>query len=141
LSHCLIREFRGQRKRTIRSQFLTELPEKEMNVRDVSGLARSGSFIGLPRSEPRPAVASAGGGFHLTTAAALAGEAPSFRPEDSLGMFVPGAQVMHPQYGLGCIKEIDGAGPERKGRIAFAVGGERTFVLARTPLRLVGRER
>jgi DNA helicase-2/ATP-dependent DNA helicase PcrA len=33
---------------------------------------------------------------------------------------------------------IDGAGPNRKGLVAFAVGGERTFVLAKSPLRTLG---
>ena len=44
---------------------------------------------------------------------------------------------MHPQYGIGRIVAIDGAGPNRKGRVAFTVGGERTFVLAKSPLRPV----
>ena len=44
---------------------------------------------------------------------------------------------MHPQYGLGRIVSIDGAGPDRKGRVAFTLGGERTFVLAKSPLRPV----
>jgi DNA helicase II / ATP-dependent DNA helicase PcrA len=47
--------------------------------------------------------------------------------------------VLHPEYGLGKIVAIDGAGPNRKGRVAFAVGPERTFVLAKSPLRPVGR--
>jgi DNA helicase II / ATP-dependent DNA helicase PcrA len=34
---------------------------------------------------------------------------------------------------------VDGAGPNRKGRVAFAVGPERTFVLAKSPLRPVVR--
>jgi DNA helicase-2/ATP-dependent DNA helicase PcrA len=51
----------------------------------------------------------------------------------------PGVAVRHPQYGIGKVMAIDGAGPNRKGRIAFAVGGERTFVLSKTPLRLMNR--
>jgi DNA helicase-2/ATP-dependent DNA helicase PcrA len=43
--------------------------------------------------------------------------------------------VVHPEYGIGRIVTLDGLGPNRKARIAFAVGGERTFLLARTPLR------
>jgi DNA helicase-2/ATP-dependent DNA helicase PcrA len=34
---------------------------------------------------------------------------------------------------------IDGAGPDRKGRVAFTLAGERTFVLARSPLRLLSK--
>ena len=47
--------------------------------------------------------------------------------------------MLHPEYGLGRIVAVEGAGPNRKGRVAFAVGPERTFVLARSPLRTVGR--
>ena len=49
--------------------------------------------------------------------------------------------MLHPEYGLGRIVAIDGAGPNRKGRVAFAVGPERTFVLAKSPLRPVGQDR
>ena len=51
----------------------------------------------------------------------------------------PGVSVLHPEYGLGRIVAVEGAGPNRKGRVAFAVGPERTFVLAKAPLRTVGR--
>ena len=49
--------------------------------------------------------------------------------------------MLHPEYGLGRIVAVEGAGPNRKGRVAFAVGPERTFVLAKAPLRTVGRSR
>ena len=61
------------------------------------------------------------------------------RPGD-LDAFRPGVTVIHPEYGLGRIVAIDGAGPNRKGRVAFTVGGERTFVLAKSPLRPVGKQ-
>ena len=51
----------------------------------------------------------------------------------------PGVSVLHPDYGLGRIVAVDGAGANRKGRVAFAVGPERTFVLAKSPLRPVVR--
>jgi DNA helicase-2/ATP-dependent DNA helicase PcrA len=47
--------------------------------------------------------------------------------------------VLHPQYGIGRIVAIDGAGPNRKGRVAFTVGGEKTFILSKSPLRAVTR--
>jgi DNA helicase-2/ATP-dependent DNA helicase PcrA len=77
------------------------------------------------------------GTFRLTTAAALAGAtAPSAGPPD-LDAFRPGVAVVHPEFGIGRIVAIDGAGPKRKGRVAFTLGGERSFVLALSPLRLV----
>jgi DNA helicase II / ATP-dependent DNA helicase PcrA len=140
LSHCRVREFRGQRLATIPSRFLSELPEEPMIVRDLSGTESLSLPIGWRRPEPRPASVSASISgpreLRLTTAAELAG-APAPVSGDHLSAFRPGASVLHPQYGLGRIIAIDGAGPNRKGRIAFTLGGERTFILAKSPLRLV----
>jgi len=67
----------------------------------------------------------------------LAGRgAPSHADLDA---FRPGVSVVHPEFGLGRIVAIEGEGSGRKGRIAFAVGPARTFVLAKSPLRPVAR--
>ena len=42
---------------------------------------------------------------------------------------------MHPSFGIGRIVSVEGAGPKRKGTVAFTVGEPRTFVLALSPLR------
>ncbi|RUL89743.1 ATP-dependent helicase [Tautonia sociabilis] len=146
LSHCRVREFRGQRSVAIPSQFLSELPEGPIRYRDQSGMDGEGS-LSIRRSAPRPPERPeprpggiSSGRFRVTTAAALGQGGASASPEgpaSDLDAFRPGLLVLHPQYGLGKITSIDGAGPNRKGRIAFAVGGERTFVLAKAPLRLV----
>jgi DNA helicase-2/ATP-dependent DNA helicase PcrA len=135
LSHCRVREFRGQRTATIPSSFLSELPTEGVEAHDRSGY---GGPAGLPRRPPPAQVAWSGPpGLRLTTAAQLHGAPPTSAPRD-LDAFRPGVRVLHPEYGLGRIVSIDGAGPNRKGRVAFALGGERTFVLARSPLRPVG---
>lgn len=150
LSHCRIREFRGQRSVAIPSPFLGELPEGPIVYRDRSGMdgeanlssrrmgSRPVSFDHPRVSGPSPASSA---GFRLTTAASLSGGGRSAStvegPGDDLAAFRPGVLVLHPQYGLGKITTIDGAGPNRKGRVAFAVGGERTFVLSKAPLRPV----
>jgi len=139
LSHCRIREFRGQRQATIPSCFLAELPEEAMNVRDLTGgdMPQAGPSPWRTRPEfPRPP--GRPGEFRLMTAADLGG--PKLAPSpsattDELGAFQPGVSVMHPQYGIGRIVAIDGAGPNRKGRVAFTLGGERTFILAKSPLK------
>ncbi len=139
LSHCRIREFRGQRQATIPSCFLAELPEESMTVRDLTGGQTPSSTP--PPWRPRPESArpqGRPGEFRLMTAADLAGPslaAPSGPTDDALGAFQPGISVMHPQYGIGRIVSIDGAGPNRKGRVAFTVGGEKTFILAKSPLK------
>jgi len=80
--------------------------------------------------------------FGLKTAAELAGGdqaidlSPPGGPVD-IEAFKPGVVVSHPDYGIGRIIAIDGAGPGRKGRVGFAVGPERVFVLAKSPLRPV----
>jgi DNA helicase-2/ATP-dependent DNA helicase PcrA len=133
LSHCRVREFRGSRSATVPSCFLQELPEGPIRGRDLSGFNASSSTR-------RPLENRPSGRFNLTTAAALAGQAEGPPPGgDSLDTFRPGVTVLHPQYGLGRIIAIEGAGPNRKGRVAFTVGGERTFVLSKAPLRPVGR--
>jgi DNA helicase-2/ATP-dependent DNA helicase PcrA len=78
-------------------------------------------------------------GFRLTTAAALAemaaGAAPPPAGPPDLDAFQPGVLVVHPQYGIGRISAIEGAGPNRKGRVAFTIAGEKVFILAKSPLR------
>ena len=139
LSHCRVREFRGQRQVTVPSRFLAELPEEAVTERDLSA---SSEFATLgparPPARPWPSETLSGrdGGFRLTTAAALGG-ATSASPGANLDALRPGVNVIHPAYGIGRIVAIDGAGPDRKGRVAFTVGGERTFVLSKSPLRPV----
>lgn len=159
ISRCRIRMFRGQTQATAQSTFLSELPEDAMTIDDRSGVSYGerpswSSSYPSPRSRPAPAPAPARPtpppassaapppSFRLTTAARLGGgSAGAAPPPTDLDAFRPGASVLHPEYGLGRVVAIEGAGPNRKGRIAFAVAGERTFVLARSPLKIVGHGR
>jgi DNA helicase-2/ATP-dependent DNA helicase PcrA len=144
LSRCCIRSFRGQQQATLASRFLGELPEEAMTIHDLSGVGysgvrpRSGGSWPARRTPPSPAAAS--GAFRLITAADLASAKGAMDPSSGAGPvkiddFQPGVSVLHPEYGLGRIVAVDGAGPNRKGRVAFAAGPPRTFVLARSPLR------
>ncbi|HZW30397.1 MAG TPA: UvrD-helicase domain-containing protein [Isosphaeraceae bacterium] len=149
LSRCCVRSFRGQQQATLPSRFLAELPEEPLVLRDLSGVSSwdsrprpGGGSWPARRTESRPAPAA--GEFRLMTAADLAGNrgpagtGAADGPVDLAG-FQPGVAVLHPDYGLGRIVTVEGAGPHRKGRVRFAVGPERTFVLARSPLRPVTR--
>jgi DNA helicase-2/ATP-dependent DNA helicase PcrA len=149
LSRCCVRSFRGQQQATLASRFLSELPEEPMVVHDRSGIgsydtrpkAGAGSW---PARRTPPHRAAAPQEFRLITAAELAGAqgqmdaAKSADPVD-LDAFQAGVSVLHPVYGLGRIVAVDGAGSNRKGRVAFTVGPERTFILAKSPLRPVAR--
>jgi DNA helicase-2/ATP-dependent DNA helicase PcrA len=150
LSQCVVRSFRGQQQSTTPSEFLRELPEGPILIRDLSGVGRAEprfAPIGTwpaRRSEPRPAPAAQE--FRMTTAADLAkpasvrfGSAKAAPRPGELDRFQPGITVMHPEYGLGRIVSIEGAGNDRKGRVAFAVGPPRTFVLSKSPLKVVPR--
>ena len=79
------------------------------------------------------------------TAADLAGgqrassSAGTAQARVDLDAFKPGVSVIHPEFGLGQIVAIEGEGAGRKGRVAFAVGPARTFILAKSPLRPMAR--
>ena len=132
LSHCRVREFRGQRTATIPSLFLGELPEDAMVERDLTEFGGESPRFRPPIPAQRIPPST---GFRLTTAAELAGSPTPTDGTPDLSTFRPGVTVRHPQYGLGRLISVDGAGPNRKGKVAFAVGGERTFVLAKSPLK------
>jgi DNA helicase II / ATP-dependent DNA helicase PcrA len=145
LSRCVVRTFRGQQQATFPSRFLSELPEGPIVVRDLSGVGRSSypqsaaSGWRQPyRPEPRPAAARRD--FRLMTAADLAAAAGGITPRGApspgdLERLRPGTRVVHPEFGLGQIVAVEGEGSGRKGRVAFVVGPERTFILAKSPLR------
>jgi DNA helicase II / ATP-dependent DNA helicase PcrA len=145
LSRCVMRTFRGQTQATFPSRFLAELPEGPIVVRDLSGVGQSTSPGALAfgsrsphRHEPRPA--SAPREFRLMTAADLAGAVGGTLSRGTtnhtdLDRLKPGMRVIHPEFGLGQIVAIEGEGSGRKGRVAFAVGPTRTFVLSKSPLR------
>ena len=155
LSRCRIRNFRGQQQATAQSQFLTELPKEFMVYDDRSGVvtnerASSSSGYGSSgygssgfaarRPEPRATSGPPSTGFRLTTASQLGGGSfPSTTSASDLEAFRPGASVLHPEYGLGRLISVDGAGPNRKGKVAFTLAGEKTFVLAKSPLKVVGK--
>ena len=141
LSHCRIREFRGQRQATIPSCFLAELPDEAMSLRDLTGgeTPLANPFPARPRVE-WPKSSAKPSEFRMMTASDLLGggpKLPALPSDEALGAFLPGTSVMHPQYGIGRIISVDGAGPNRKGKVAFTLGGERTFILAKSPLKPV----
>lgn len=148
ISTARYRDFRGQRKMTIPSQFLMELPRTEMVVEDLAEnepgcrdpnwegtLDRAPDVALAGPSEarrPAPAAARLAPSVQLTTAAEMArvGPAPAVSPEE----FCQDMLVRHPTYGLGRIIALSGSGEGRKAIVAFP-SGPMDVVLAQSPLR------
>ncbi len=151
LSQCRIRTFRGQQQATFPSRFLEELPPEPVEYRDRSGIELPQPHAGRAsgswprRSDPYPRAQRSPREFRMTTAAELAGSSagggvgPTGSAAGNVDALRPGVTVVHPQFGIGRIVSVEGAGPRRKGTVAFAVGEPRTFVLAMAPLRPLGR--
>jgi len=139
ISTAQYRDFRGQRKMTIPSQFLMELPRSEMEVHDVEAAAPAwGEPIAEEVEEVRPSRPGRGGGrfsgLGLTTADQLAagGGATRFPPE----VFHQGMIVCHPSYGVGTMVAVSGRGENRKATVDFAGSvGRVKFFLEKSPLR------
>ncbi len=148
ISRSAYRDFRGQRKMTVPSRFLMELPRTGMQVDESAPAQPSWAepdaqspeevpWEGSPPSVPAPPTPSPGPALTatLTTAAEMAGgsQSPPVDPEE----FRQGMLVRHPLHGLGRIVALSGAGPQRKASVDFPTAGQKKFRLADSPLRPV----
>lgn len=142
------REFRGMRKMSVPSQFLLEMPTDEFEASqspwgfDVPERASTRGEASEEESwdesatwqSTAPAQATTPA-IRLTTAAELA--AGSEAPAVAADVFSQGMLVRHPEYGLGKIVALGGSRAQRKATVEFPAVGQRTFVLAASPLRPV----
>ncbi|MDD4269472.1 MAG: 3'-5' exonuclease [Pirellulales bacterium] len=134
ISHAFQRDFRGQRKITIPSRFLMDLPRAEMEMVDRGGQTPGGGdWPTAP--EPSPAATfRSRPSIRLTTAAELAGDAalPTVAPDE----FTQDMIVRHNQFGLGRIAALSGSGATRTATVDFIAPPERRrFVLSKGELR------
>ncbi len=109
LSHARYRTIRGQRERAIPSQFLREMPEAVIDVRDHASGWSTYAEDGAPGRAP---ARSASGG----------------RPR-SVGGLEVGCRVSHPQFGQGDVISISGAGPNARAKVDFDAVGPKTLIL------------
>jgi len=141
ISMAQYRDFRGQRKMTVPSPFLMELPREEMDLESIyaeppRGIEPAYEEPALSRRPSQPVVA-AGPAPQLTTAAELANGGEPLPPV-SPDVFHQGMLVRHPKYGLGRVVALSGAGAGRKATVDFASAvGRKKFMLANSPLRPV----
>ncbi|TWU28168.1 ATP-dependent helicase [Bythopirellula polymerisocia] len=169
LSYAIERDFRGQRRHTVPSSFLMEIPrdalelvtsspdmenwhdeswldeEQEYAEEDQSDEFADVSFDFGAAAEPKaesPAEKSADWptvAGQITTAAALAGVVQDSEPRVSPDAFAQGMTVVHPKHGVGKIVALSGSGKNRRATVRFVTVGEKRFILAYSPLRPAGK--
>jgi len=142
ISMATYSDFRGQRKMTIPSRFLMELPRAEMESEDVAATALSlmepfYEDVAPPRRRAAaPAASRTATALRLTTAAELANGGP-LEPT-APDQFHQGMLVRHPDLGLGRVVALSGSGQKRKATVHFTSGGgQMKFLIAQSPLRPV----
>ncbi len=158
LSHVYYRDFRGQRKIAVPSQFLMELPRERMETGPGIAVFPGGdeyplSWDEIPSDEihwqesqelnepqatdvrSRPELKRLP--VALTTAAEMAEGGPV--EQVSPDKFRQGMIVRHAEYGLGHIIALSGSGVNRKATVDFGPrAGRKRFVLRYSGLRPVG---
>lgn len=167
LSRATYREFRGQRRMTIPSQFFRELPRDEMEIDDRTpsfSAIRDSSEMEFPAEvdhgdpdfpaqdaaepweefstspEVREPSAAARSPARIVTAAEFAGQKSAAAEGAHPDDFVLGLVVRHPEYGLGKIVSLSGSGVRRTAMVAFATCTTmRKFVLAQSELVPISR--
>ncbi len=122
LTSAKYRTVRGIQERTIPSRFLGEMPHDTLHVSDQSDtLADLGEEWGGSSTEKFDIP----GSDHRTLGAPRRHSTPA---PGSAGEFPVGAQVRHPQFGIGTIKAIQ-AGANARATIQFRDVGTKTLVL------------
>jgi DNA helicase-2/ATP-dependent DNA helicase PcrA len=132
LTHCRLREFRGQTLYAVPSMFLEELPADAITETDLS--ASAGGTLRAMEAW-RGAAESASSGWYDTGFARAATKTREETPRPAAAYAV-GALVMHEIYGVGKVSDVSGQGPARKLRIRFS-SGERTFIADKAKLSIV----
>jgi DNA helicase II / ATP-dependent DNA helicase PcrA len=133
MTHCRMREYRGQTLYAVGSMFLDEIPEKGVEVHK----SRAGQGPG------RPSWWGSSTSQDEETAVPKEEYKPPSKPTSSRieaaspKEFAVGALVHHETYGVGRILKVTGHGAARKLKIRFTKAGERTFMGNKVKLAIV----
>jgi DNA helicase-2/ATP-dependent DNA helicase PcrA len=135
LSRAKVRDFRGQRKNTVPSKFLFELPRDEMETHEEADAVPVYQPVEPAHRVDLPSPGRAWAA-RVMTAAELSGEDTAPLSNVSAEEFYQGMLVRHPEYGLGKIVALSGEPPMRRATVNFAsAAGEKKFILEKSALR------
>jgi DNA helicase-2/ATP-dependent DNA helicase PcrA len=166
LSYAVERDFRGQRRYTVPSSFLMEMPREAMDLvhstaevhhwqdeeswldeetpiadeefsDDLGDTSFDFGASAKPEPKEKPSWKVAAG--RVTTAAALAGAAEPAEARVPPDAFSQGMTVVHPEHGVGKIVALSGSGKNRRATVRFVTAGEKRYILAHSPLRPAGK--
>jgi DNA helicase-2/ATP-dependent DNA helicase PcrA len=158
LSLVQYRDFRGERRPAIPSQFLMELPREEMQYeepasfdfaddgdgdsffddddddgQDFDGPSDIWSDEDFVQDSPEEFADALPAG--IVTASQMLQQSSGKKKKFSHHIFQRGMLVTHPEYGEGTIISVNGTGVKRKVKVQFDRGGDaRSFLLAHSPL-------
>jgi DNA helicase-2/ATP-dependent DNA helicase PcrA len=130
LCHARLREFRGQTQYAVPSMFLDELPPEGIDAVDLS---TSGAGSSRAINEWRGGRSDADAGWR-DAGIVLRGTGQELAGAE----YAEGMLVRHETYGQGRVTEVTGYGAMRKMKIRFAAAGERTFLVAKARLTILG---
>jgi DNA helicase-2/ATP-dependent DNA helicase PcrA len=131
LTHCRMREFRGQTLYAVASMFLDEIPQKGVEVHSSRESRPSWGDAASWRGEkdlPLPRAENKKSSKPISTVT---------KEEATPKEFAAGALVHHETYGVGRILKVTGHGAARKLKIRFTKAGERTFMGNKVKLAIV----
>jgi DNA helicase-2/ATP-dependent DNA helicase PcrA len=133
LTHCRLREFRGQTLYAVPSMFLDELPPDGVEHVDLS--ASAGGTLRAMEAW-RGASAGASTGWYDTGFTNASSQNTATTDSGPAGGYAVGVLVMHHAYGVGKITDVSGHGALRKLKVRFS-SGERTFIADKAKLSIV----
>jgi DNA helicase-2/ATP-dependent DNA helicase PcrA len=125
ITHARYRAMRGYRERAIPSSFLRELPRDEFDCQDLSGYGDPFEEAGSVGSRSPSRSDSSATAFPVAETRPVTPAAPRKRG----GALPAGSIVRHPQFGLGTVERVDGAGPSARARVRFNTVGTKTLIL------------
>jgi DNA helicase-2/ATP-dependent DNA helicase PcrA len=125
------------------SRFIGEIPESLLEIAGGDEALRGGhvarereTLFETPESFERTRMSKTPGTAEVPRRAGIA-EAPKAAGEGSYlsRRFKPGAVVIHPNYGEGTIRKVEGSGKDMKVTVHFPRHGEKKFLVAYAPFR------